>query len=93
MYVLHLNLKIKDGEGLATERDFHGPFKAAISKQEGFKSVALLRPVDGGDTVLTIAFESRELQQKWVATELHQQVWSLMERHFAGYSLRAFEDV
>ena len=41
-------------------------------------------PQDGGDYVLAIAFESQTLQQKWVATDLHTQVWSQMEANFDG---------
>ena len=93
MFVLQLALKIKAGESPAVEKAFLGPFKAAISAQEGFKSVALLRPQDDGDYVLSIAFESQQLQQKWVATDLHQQVWPMIETHLAGYTLRSFAAV
>jgi len=90
MFVLHVGIRMKDGEGPAAEQVFAGPFSAAIRAQEGFRDVALLRPGDGGDYVLSIAFESQALQQKWVATDLHAEVWPQMERHFDGYTLRTF---
>jgi heme-degrading monooxygenase HmoA len=93
MFVLHVGIKVKDGQAQAAEKVFSGPFKAAISAQEGFKGVQYLRPDDGGEYVLSIAFENQALQQKWVATDLHTQVWSEMERHFNGYSLRLFTAV
>jgi len=93
MFVLHVVLKIKAGEERETETDFLGPFEAAISAQEGFKSVALLRPDDGGEYVLSIAFENRALQQKWVATDLHQRVWSMMGKHFVAFSIKTFNAV
>lgn len=93
MFVLHVAIKMKSGQASAAEQVFNGPFRAAITAQEGFKAVALLRPDDGGDHILSIAFENQALQQKWVATDLHNQVWSQMEGHFDGYSLRTFTAV
>jgi heme-degrading monooxygenase HmoA len=55
--------------------------------------VMLLRPETGRSYVLSIAFENQALQQKWVATELHGQVWTQMEAHFDGYSLKTFTAV
>jgi heme-degrading monooxygenase HmoA len=84
---------MKAGQGPAAEKTFAGPFTAAISAQDGFRSVTLLRPDDGGDYILSIAFESQATQQKWVTTDLHGQVWPQMEQHFEGYGLRTFTAV
>ena len=51
----------------------------------------LLRPLDGGEYVLSIQFENQALQQKWVATDLHTQVWSQMEANFEGYSVTKYD--
>ena len=88
--VVHVSIRMKSGRGPAAETIFNGPFRTAISSQEGFKAVSLLRPDDGGDYILSIAFENQPLQQKWVATDLHSQVWSQMEPHFESYGLRTF---
>ena len=40
-----------------------------------------------------IAFENQPLQQKWVATDLHTQVWGQMEANFDGYAVRTFTTV
>jgi heme-degrading monooxygenase HmoA len=93
MFVLHAGLEVKAGQEQALAKDYAGPFTAAISAQEGFRHVALLRPNDGGDYVLTIAFESQALQQKWVATDLHQHVWSLMEAHLVGFTVKTYTTV
>lgn len=93
MFVLHVHIKVKSGEGPAAERVFAGPFRKAITAQEGFRDVQFLRPDDGENYVLSIAFESQSLQQKWVATDLHAQVWAEMEQHFSGYSLATFTAV
>ena len=93
MFVLHVAIKVKPGREQAAEGVFSGPFKAAISAQPGFKGVQFLRPDEGGDYVLSIAFESQPLQQKWVATDLHTQVWGQMEANFDGYSVKTFTAV
>jgi heme-degrading monooxygenase HmoA len=90
MFILHVGLQPKPGQGQALEQAFQGAFKAAITAQPGFKAVHLLRPDDGGDHVLSIAFENQALQQKWVATDLHQEVWPTIEKHLAGFTVRTF---
>ncbi len=93
MFVLHVGLNVKSGEEQALEKNFSGPFTEAISTQEGFASTALLRPLDGGEYLLSIAFDTQELQQKWVATELHGRMWPMMEAHFSGYTLKTYTAV
>jgi hypothetical protein len=55
--------------------------------------VEFLKPIDGGDHVLAIAFESQALQQRWVATDLHTQVWSQMEDNFGGYTVKTYNTI
>jgi len=90
MFVLHVVITMKPGQATAAEQVFAGPFSTAIRVQEGFAATSLLRPDDGGDYILSIAFENQSLQQKWVATDLHNDVWAQMEAHFDGYTLRTF---
>lgn len=65
----------------------------AISAQPGNLSAMLLRSVEKGefDNRLVIKFESREKQQAWVATDLHQQVWLEMEASIRKYAVHCFE--
>jgi heme-degrading monooxygenase HmoA len=93
MFVLHVKIEMKPGQGPSAERVFADPFKAAISAQEGFAGVQFLRPTDGGLYILSIAFDSQALQQKWAATDLHDHVWSDMEQYFDRYSLDTFTTV
>lgn len=93
MFVLHVHVKVKPGQGLVVEEVFAGPFRKAISAQEGFRDVQFLRSDDGENYVLSIVFDNQALQQKWVATDLHGQVWSEMEQYFSGYSLATFTAV
>ena len=93
MFVLLVKIKMKSGQAAAAEKVFAGPFKAAITAQPGFRDVKFLRPSDDGEYVLSIAFENQPLQQQWVKTDLHGEVWSLMERNFEGYTVVTFDTV
>ncbi len=91
MFVLHVDLEVKPGAGEALVQTYTQTFRPAISRQEGFSSVSLLRPQDAQHPYrLSLAFDSQPLQQKWVATKLHQEVWPLMERHCAQYTVRRY---
>ena len=93
MVLLHVKVKMKPGQAAAAEKVFAGPFKAAITAQAGFRDVQFLRPSDDGDYVLSIAFESQPLQQQWVKTDLHGEVWSQMEQNFEGYTVNTFNTI
>jgi len=93
VYVLHVAIKVKPGREEAAQGVFAGPFKAAISAQPGFKDVRFLKPVEGGEYVLVIAFESQPLQQKWVATDIHTDVWSQMQANFDGFSVKNYNTI
>jgi heme-degrading monooxygenase HmoA len=94
MFVLFVDMKIKPGSQQALEKTYTGIFRSAISRQEGFRGVELLRPNHDGDEYrLSIAFESHPLQKNWVASDLHQEVWPQMENHCADYSVRDYTSV
>lgn len=92
-YVVVIDIVVRPGADAELARVFSGPFKAAILAQDGFRSVQLLRPLEGNAYILIISFADRALQQKWVATDLHAEVWSAMEVSFSSYSLRTFHDL
>jgi heme-degrading monooxygenase HmoA len=94
MFVLFVDMSVKSGSRHDLEKTFSEIFRPAISRQEGFRDVELLRPnQDGGEYRLRIAFEVHELQKKWVASDLHQQVWPQIEGHCAGYSVKDYTSV
>jgi heme-degrading monooxygenase HmoA len=89
---LHLDLEVdpaKESEMLA---NFRKTFRPAISKQPGFVDVKLLKlqsalagkaPANSTYRLL-ISFETEEQRKKWVATDLHQQVWPTIENTLKG---------
>jgi heme-degrading monooxygenase HmoA len=94
MFVLFVDMNVKPGSQQALEKTYTEIFRPAISRQEGFRGVELLRPnEDGGEYRLSIAFELHALQKKWVASDLHQQVWPQIESHCADYSVKDYTSV
>ena len=88
MFVLFVDIRVKPGFQSLLETTYTGVFLPAISSQPGFGAVELLRANRADDEYrLGIAFESHALQQKWVASELHQRVWSQIEAQCADYSV------
>ncbi len=76
MFVLHVEMTIKPGKEGDLEAIFQNVFKPAISAQSGFSGVSLLKPVEEGAAHrMSIAFDSRNSQQRWVNLDLHQEVW------------------
>lgn len=94
MFVLFVDIKLKPGAAEALKKTYTEVFRPAITSQEGFHAVQLLRSnKDSSEYSLSIAFIEHALQQKWVAKDLHQQVWQQMETHFAEYSVRDYTAV
>jgi heme-degrading monooxygenase HmoA len=94
MFVLFVDMKLKPGVEAALEKTYTETFRPAISSQEGFRGVELLRPNEDGDLWrISIAFETRALQKKWVALDLHQVVWPKMESYFSDYSVNDYTTI
>lgn len=93
MFVLHAAIRVKPGHEEAARSVYTQTFERVISAQPGFKSVEFLKAVDTGEYVLVIAFESEALQQKWVATGIHTQVWSEMEVNFESYIVKKYNTI
>jgi heme-degrading monooxygenase HmoA len=94
MFVLHVEMKVKPGLQQTLEDIYLASFNPAITRQEGFRGVHLLRPVeDGNDYRLSIAFENQTSQQKWVATEAQRKLWSQMENQCVNCSVKHYRTV
>ena len=94
VFVLNVDLDVKSGSEKSLENIFGTVFIPAISKQEGFSSTQLLRPRESGAAYrLVIQFQKQDLQQKWVAQPLHQDVWPQMEANFSNYSVHIYDSV
>jgi heme-degrading monooxygenase HmoA len=94
MFAVFVDFKLKPGEEPELKKTYLETFRPAISRQEGFRGVELLKPDTGEDPWrLSIAFENPALQKKWVALDLHQQVWGQMEGHFTDYTVHTYNSL
>jgi heme-degrading monooxygenase HmoA len=91
MFVLHIELKPKHGSHANLERTFLERFYPAISAQGGFVDAQLLRSDDTDTSYrLCLSFDRQASQQKWVVTDLHQEVWPLIESLCESYSVAGY---
>jgi heme-degrading monooxygenase HmoA len=94
MFVLHIELKVKTGLQQSLEKTYLEKFHPAISAQEGFDAAQLLRSNDLDTNYrLCLAFDRQASQQKWVATDLHQEVWPAIADQCADFSVQGYSTV
>lgn len=68
-------------------KNFRTVFRPAASKQPGYIDVKMLKlrsavkgvAPAGVNYRFQLTFESEELRQKWIATDVHQKVWPTIE--------------
>lgn len=91
--VLHVELWVKEGAEDALVDTYRSAFRPAVSQQEGFREVRLLRPVDAPAFRLVIEFAEEEQRLRWVESDLHQKVWPQMEAHCTVFTPNLFAEV
>ena len=94
MFVLHIEVKVKPGLKQSLEKTYLEKFRPAISAQEGFNAVTLLHSKeDDAKYRLCLTFDQQESQQKWVATDLHQEVWPEIADQCVEFSVQGYSTV
>ena len=94
MFVLHIELKVKPGQQLSLEKTYLETFRPAVSIQNGFNAAQLLRSNDDDANYrLSLAFDCQASQQKWVATDLHQEVWPAIADQCTEFSVHGYSTV
>jgi heme-degrading monooxygenase HmoA len=94
MFVLHIELMVKRGLQQSLEKTYLEKFRPAISAQEGFNAVQLLHSKeDDANYRLCLTFDQQGSQQKWVATDLHQEVWPAIADQCAEFSVQRYGTV
>lgn len=96
MIHLYVDLEVAEGRESHLLTAFTDVFRPAIRRQDGFVEVHLLRmrePAGNFTHRLLIAFASEEQRGRWVASDLHQQVWPEIEANLAGarYAARLYD--
>jgi heme-degrading monooxygenase HmoA len=84
---LHCDLSVVPNKEKEVLRNFETVFRPAASKMPGYIDVRLLKlrsavygkaPV-GVTFRFNLTFQSEELRQKWIASDVHQKVWPTIE--------------
>jgi heme-degrading monooxygenase HmoA len=94
MFVLHIDLAVKEGSQSVLGETFIERFYPAVSAQGGFVAAQLLRSNDSDTSYrLCLNFDKQASQQTWVATDLHQEVWPLIADLCESFSVARYETV
>ncbi len=101
MIQVHVDLDVLPDKAQEMVRYFETRFRPAATRFQGYLDVRLLKlravPVGtapaGMNYRFAITYENEELRQKWVASEIHQEVWGAMEKMLAspGYTVLLFD--
>jgi heme-degrading monooxygenase HmoA len=84
---LHVDLTVDPAKEKEMLKNFHGTFKPAAIKHPGYIDVQMLKlrnavmgkgPGDANYRFV-LTYQSEELRQKWVASDVHQKVWPTIE--------------
>jgi hypothetical protein len=103
MIQVHVDLAIDPAKEQEMLRYFQNVFRPAAMKFRGYIDVRMLKvsavPVGtappGINYRFAITYESEDLRQKWVSSDIHQEVWGSMEKMLStpNYTVILFEVV
>jgi hypothetical protein len=98
---VHVDLAVDPAKEHEMLRYFQTTFRPAAQKFRGYLDVRMLKlravPVGtapaGINYRFTIAYESEDLRQIWVTSDIHQEVWGAMERMLSSpnYTVLLFD--
>ena len=101
MIQVHVDLAIDPAKEQEMLRYFQNEFRPAAKKFQGYIDVRMLKlravPVGtapaGINYRFAITYENEDLRQKWVASDIHQDVWGGMEKMLSspGYTVLLFD--
>ena len=101
MVQVHVDLAVDPAREQEMLRYFQTSFRPAAMKFRGYVDVRMLKlrsvPVGTAPAGLNyrfaITYESEELRQIWVASDIHQEVWGGMEKMLSSpnYSVLLFD--
>jgi hypothetical protein len=98
---LHVDLTVDPAKEKEMLKNFETIFRPAAAKQPGYIDVKMLKL---GSTLMgkapaginyrfALTYQSEALRQKWVASDIHQQVWPTIENTLAtkNYTVMLFD--
>ena len=100
---LHVDLSVDPAKEKEMLRNFETVFRPAASKQPGYIDVKMLKlrsavmgtAPTGCNYRFALTFQSEELRQKWIASDVHQKVWPTIENTLTtkSYTVLLFDTV
>jgi heme-degrading monooxygenase HmoA len=101
--VLTVELAVDPAREQEMLKNFRTIFRPAAAKQPGYIDVRMLKlrtavqgeAPGGANYRFVLTYESEELRQKWVASDVHQKVWPTIENTLKSknYIVLLFDDV
>jgi heme-degrading monooxygenase HmoA len=98
---LHLDVSVDPAKEKEMLRNFETVFRPAAAKQPGYIDVRMLKlrsalqgkAPAGANYRFVLTFQSEELRQKWIKTDVHQKVWPMIENTLTtkDYSVLLFD--
>jgi hypothetical protein len=98
---LHVDLSVDLAKEAEMLKNFETIFRPAASKQPGYIDVKMLKlrstlmgkAPAGVNYRFALTFQSEELRQKWIASDVHQKVWPTIENTLStkDYSVMLFD--
>ena len=100
MIQVHVDLNVAPDKEQEMVRYFETVFRPAAATFQGYRDVCLLKlravPVGtapaGMKYRFAITYDNEDLRQKWIASDIHQEVWGRMEKMLASsYTVLLFD--
>ncbi len=98
---LHVDLTVDPAKEKEMLKNFETIFRPAAAKQPGYIEVKMLKlrstlmgkAPAGINYRFALTYQSEELRQKWVASDIHQKVWPTIENTLAtkNYTVMLFD--
>jgi heme-degrading monooxygenase HmoA len=98
---LHVDLSVDLAKEAEMLKNFETIFRPAASKQPGYIDVKMLKlrstlmgkAPAGVNYRFALTFQSEELRQKWIASDVHQKVWPTIENTLStkDYTVMLFD--
>lgn len=98
---LHVDMSVDPAKEKEMLKNFETIFRPAASKQPGYIDVKILKlrttlmgkAPAGVNYRFALTFQSEELRQKWIASDVHQRVWPTIENTLTtkNYTVMLFD--
>ena len=98
MIQVHVDMSVDPAKETQMLRDFQNDFKPAAAQFPGYMDVKIVKlrkafvghAPEGVNYRFVLRYESEELRQKWIASDIHQKVWGMIEQTLRQQELRRF---